>query len=1499
MEVVMSRLFVRSSVFLVVFFMIRDAQSARPPALAPKVVAGETRDRAWLLQPDVFARLSSGGKRLALFLNGQREPHSVRSPLPVTAVNAAPAAAAARSRGPLAAPAPRQNIRVNDPSVDLSGHTNSETSIAVQGSRIVVGFNDAGGDLVSGYGFSTDGGASFVHRRVPAPRSGFTLGDPVVAFGPAGDVYYSMLTVSDSLVSTVGVARSTDGGATFSAPTDVAVAIQNYQDAQDKPWLAVDAGATSPKKGNVYASWTVFVRGGYTAIAFVRSTDGGKTFSDPGALSAVDTAGVQGSVIAVAPNGDVYVAFEDGHLSPDGISLLKSTDGGFTFGGRRTVATFQPLGTLTGGGGVRANSFPAMAVDGKGVIHVAWAAASSGALVDRSDIFYARSTDAGATFSAPRKLNDDGTPTTQAFPSVAALADGSVAVRWADRRNDALNDGLTDVYMAISRDSGATFGRSVRVSDHSWVYGPIDGPESAGYHGDYDGLAADGTSFYLSWSDERGADPDVYFSVVPAAFDASTPDFNVSAERAHLAVKAGQSVSVDLVTSGTNGWTGGLALSATGPAATGLSYAIASPDLAAGSTTRLTLSASSAATPGDHLVTVSGTGGGLSRATSVWVTVYGAGSPADPPSNVTSSPGFTAGAGVKADPAGNLHLLYEDDSAAVLGEDVFYRRSTDGGPGFSAPLKLNESGSFGIDTALAVDASRVVAVWAGRRSSDAFDRVFVARSLNGGASFGAPVAVSPSSQLAQYPAVAIDRAGNVVVAYYDASSATPSVQTARSTDGGATFGSPAALAEGAATALGRPGLTFDSKGAAYLVYTRQVLSSAGFTSSARLAIARAGTTFSAPIDVSSASVANAYGPDVAVGPDDSVAIAFYNRLGTNDSPNREVVVVRSTDGGATFSTQAAVSSNAGQSFFPAVAVEAGGEIDVAWEDSTGNGQTDVFLSRSTDGGRTFLAPVNLSANRGLSGSQANPLESVGGSGRTALSLGAGGTVLVSWTDDSGGNPDVYLSVVKTAALTNSPPTAAITVSPGLSVEAGVPVAFVGSGSDAEGDALTFSWSFGDGTAAGGPTPGGHPFPSPGSYTVTLTVRDARGATGNAAVTVTVTAPTIAGTSLLLPVVLETAGLGGSRYSTLVTLVSRAPTRIEVLLSYTASSGGGSGVARVFLFPGQLLLLPGISYLRGRNLPIAFDDVPKIGTLLVTFDGVTAPSSFFAGARTYTTDPSGGPGAFGLFYTAAAVTTTSATLFGLQQTDAQRSNIAVVNAGADPITLRVTLRGPNGEDLGALPDQPLGGYGWAQFGQPLQGKAPSGRAEVTRVAGSSPFTAYAVLNDAVTSDGSFLPPVLGGDASGADRLVPIVLDVQGLGARFRTELTLANLGSAPLALTLSYRAANGFGGGSGNVPLTLAAVSSGSSPTRSRSFAPRCRSSPTGGTWAARCWSARPPARRPHAWRSAPGRSSRRLPRGRSGSSTPASRSTNRPRPRPTSTVSWKGKGPTNARTSPW
>ncbi|MGE5345257.1 MAG: PKD domain-containing protein, partial [Acidithiobacillales bacterium] len=396
--------------------------------------------------------------------------------------------------------------------------------------------------------------------------------------------------------------------------------------------------------------------------------------------------------------------------------------------------------------------------------------------------------------------------------------------------------------------------------------------------------------------------------------------------------------------------------------------------------------------------------------------------------------------------------------------------------------------------------------------------------------------------------------------------------------------------------------------------------------------------------------------------------------------------------------------------------------------------------------------------------------------------------------------------VSCTAIPNHPPTARITTPAGsVSAEAGVEVAFAGTGSDPDAfDSIRYRWSFGDGSrdaTVAAPPP--HPIALPGTYTVTLTVSDFRGGSASDSRTVTVGAPLVAGTSLFVPVVTDTDGANGSHYISELTLASHATGPIPVLLAYTAAAGGGSGYARLTLGPGEQQILPAaIAWLRSRNLPIPDDTTSKVGTLLITF-GVTSPGEVFAGTRTYTRDPSGGTGTFGLFYPDSGVSNTSITVFGLQQNDSQRSNLALQNVGASPITLHSDIFGPSGESLGGF-DTALPPYGWYQKNQPLAGTgAASGRARITRVAGTSLFAAYGVLNDAVTSDGSFMTPLVSGDASAGERLVPIVITAGG----YSSELTLANLTRAPLPLTLTYTASAqpGFSPeGSGTVTLTLQA-----------------------------------------------------------------------------------------------
>ncbi len=109
------------------------------------------------------------------------------------------------------------------------------------------------------------------------------------------------------------------------------------------------------------------------------------------------------------------------------------------------------------------------------------------------------------------------------------------------------------------------------------------------------------------------------------------------------------------------------------------------------------------------------------------------------------------------------------------------------------------------------------------------------------------------------------------------------------------------------------------------------------------------------------------------------------------------------------------------------------------------------------------------------------------------------TITLTVTDDQGGTGTVTHQVTATAPVVNVPPVAAFT-----SVVNNLDVQVDGSGSsDSDGVVASYAWTFGDGATAIGAA-AQHTYAAAGSYSVTLTVTDDKGATAVLARQVSVT-----------------------------------------------------------------------------------------------------------------------------------------------------------------------------------------------------------------------------------------------------------------------------------------------------------------------------------------------------------------------------------------------------------
>ena len=276
------------------------------------------------------------------------------------------------------------------------------------------------------------------------------------------------------------------------------------------------SGATH---GNIYATWTDFTRYGSenpadsSVVVFARSTDHGETF-DPfvrisdKAGDAVDSDNtVEGAVPAVGPGGEVYVAW----AGPEGIVFDRSFDAGATWGTDRIISDMPGGWDIDISGVYRANGLPITVADisngpARGNVYVNWVDARNG----DHDVFIARSTDRGETWSAPIRVNDDAVANGREQFFTWATVDpvtGELVVVFYDRRDH--EGDTTSVYLARSVDGGLTF-RNERIDSSAFFPTPFV------FLGDYNCVAAYNGRIRPIWTRLHNTDLSIHTALVDA-----------------------------------------------------------------------------------------------------------------------------------------------------------------------------------------------------------------------------------------------------------------------------------------------------------------------------------------------------------------------------------------------------------------------------------------------------------------------------------------------------------------------------------------------------------------------------------------------------------------------------------------------------------------------------------------------------------------------------------------------------------------------------------------------------------------------------------------------------------------------------------------------------------------------------------------------------------------------------------------------------------------------
>ncbi len=242
-------------------------------------------------------------------------------------------------------------------------------------------------------------------------------------------------------------------------------------------------------------------------IEIARSTDGGRTFSAPVQVADFDVDHFYiGAIPVVAPDGTLDVAFlsmDSGGLA-DGIGLVSSEDGGQTFTPVHVIQhSMVGLPDHLPNSTFRNISLPTFAISPKdGALVVAWSDYRN----QDADVMASTSTDGGKTWTVAVRVNHDrvGNKKDQFQPVIAVAPNGVFTCAWFDRRFDP-NDRLIDEVVAQSADDGKTWGRMIRVTRRSWdpaIGAPRpEGRASNTFIGDYQALAVDNLTIHPLWND--------------------------------------------------------------------------------------------------------------------------------------------------------------------------------------------------------------------------------------------------------------------------------------------------------------------------------------------------------------------------------------------------------------------------------------------------------------------------------------------------------------------------------------------------------------------------------------------------------------------------------------------------------------------------------------------------------------------------------------------------------------------------------------------------------------------------------------------------------------------------------------------------------------------------------------------------------------------------------------------------------------------------------------
>ncbi len=344
--------------------------------------------------------------------------------------------------------------------------------------------------------------------------------------------------------NSINFASSSDGGRSFK--------VQKVSDGVHGNQFC-DIGVTSD--GSIYVAWRQFTfkdgRRQSDGVAWVKSTDGGKQFSKPS---------IAADFIGWDPSDDTVFAAENGQArfnacvngdgtlggcaGPDPVATARdcgdgpfACDSGYVFFRSNTQVRMSADPTAAGDPDEVFVTFDATVPGTETPTGTTYGTVGPGT-GSQASIYLTKTEDGGGSWSAPSRI--DAQPKGHQFWPDVVAEDGALHVLWQDSRSDTASGPPTtpsggdfrtvaisnewvednppgavtagpgvETFYATSTDGGESFDVTVASSQATMPQYEQFGDRDVPFFGDYNYIAASGSTVLLTWTDERDTAPGI------------------------------------------------------------------------------------------------------------------------------------------------------------------------------------------------------------------------------------------------------------------------------------------------------------------------------------------------------------------------------------------------------------------------------------------------------------------------------------------------------------------------------------------------------------------------------------------------------------------------------------------------------------------------------------------------------------------------------------------------------------------------------------------------------------------------------------------------------------------------------------------------------------------------------------------------------------------------------------------------------------------------------